>query len=299
MGRMMTRRTKALSLAANLALGLFALAVGGGWFLNEYPSSSAPEQKTSNDIAPQEHLDAQVPLDLPFVDSEGSQVTLRKFFDGARPVVLTMNYSNCPMLCSLQLNGLFQGLSKLDWDLGGKYQMVTVSIDPDETTERAQRTKEKYLKIYGREGVAGGWHVLTGREQDIRAVADAVGFRYKFVPETKEFAHTAVTMICTPAGRVSRYLYTIDPAPQTLRMALVEAGEGKVGTTMEQVLLFCGHFDSSTGRYELTVTRIIQLCGLVTLVAVGGLLLVYWRREARRARRHADEIVDVGHDGPV
>ncbi len=242
---------------------------------------AAPSNLEGVDVT--EHLDAQVPLELPFVDSRGGPVVLEQFFDGTRPVILTMNYSNCPMLCSLQLNGLFEGLQGLEWDLGENFQMITVSIDPKESPERAALTKEKYLKMYGRSGVGRGWHMLTGREEDIRKLADTVGFGYSFVEETGEFAHAAVTMILTPDGRVSRYLYGIGYDPQTLRLSLVEAADGKVGSTLDQFLLTCFHYDETKGRYGPAAVKIMRLGALVTVVLLGGALLMFWRGEARRA----------------
>lgn len=229
-----------------------------------------------------EHLDAQLPLELPFFDSGGRRVTLKDYFDGERPVVLTLNYSNCPMLCSLQLNGLFEGLQGLEWDLGENFQMITVSIDPKESPERSALTKQKYLKLYGRPGVGGGWHMLTGKDENIRKLADTIGFGYRFVEQTREYAHAAVTFILTPDGRVSRYLYGIEYDPQTLRLSLVEAGEGKVGSTLDRFLLTCFHYDETKGRYGPAAVKIMRLGGAVTIVLLGGVLLMFWRSDLKR-----------------
>ena len=246
-------------------------------------TEAVPEEL--EEIGVEEHLDVPLPLDLPFVDSNGEKVLLGDFFDGETPIVLTMNYSNCPMLCSLQLNGLFEGLQGVDWDLGNQYQMITVSIDPEETPERAEETKQKYLKIYGRDGVGQGWHCLTGEEANIRKLADAVGFGYAYMPATKEYAHAAVTMVCTPDGRTSRYLYGVQYPPQTVRLALLEASEGKIGTTMDRVLLFCFQYDETKGRYGPAAMKIMQAGGVVTLIFLFGMLGLYWVREARKARK--------------
>jgi protein SCO1/2 len=257
------------------------------------------------DVGVTEHLEAQVPLDLAFLDSRRKQVTLKQFFDGTRPVILTMNYSNCPMLCSLQLNGLFEGLQGLEWNLGEQFQMITVSIDPKESPERAALTKQKYLKMYGRPGVGEGWHMLTGKEENIRKLADTVGFGYRFVEETGEFAHAAVTFILTPDGRVSRYLYGIEYDPQTLRLSLVEAADGKVGSTLDRFLLTCFHYDETKGRYGPAAVKIMRLGALVTVVVLAGALLMFWRGEARRpdtgnrpetADEDADSLVPDGND---
>jgi protein SCO1/2 len=243
-----------------------------------------PKPKDLENVGVTEHLDDQVPLDLPFVDSGGSPATLATFFDGTRPVILTMNYSNCARLCSLQLNGVFHALQRMDWDLGQKVRMITVSIDPQESPERAQATKEKYLAVYNRPKAEEGWHCLVGKDEDIRKLAAAVGFGYVYVAETKQFAHTAVTMILTPDGRVSRYLYGIEYDPQTLRFALLEASKGKIGSTVDRILLNCYYYDAEAGRYGPAAVKIVRLGGIVTLVALGSVLLVFWRRELRKSK---------------
>lgn len=248
-------------------------------------AQSKPERPAElREVGVTEHVDAQVPGDLEFVDTQGNRVTLGQYFDGERPLVLTMNYSNCPMLCSLQLNGLFDGLEKMKWDIGGQFDMVTVSIDPLETPERARMTKQKYLKIYRRAGAAEGYHFLTGREENIQKLAEVVGYRYKYSPATRQYAHAAVTMILTPDGRVSRYLYGVQYDPQTLRLSLYEAAEGKVGSTMDQILLFCFDYDSEEGRYGLAALRLMQIGGGLTVVILGGAIWVFRRREKAKDR---------------
>lgn len=246
-----------------------------------------PTPDEIKNVGQSEKLNAQIPLDLAFVDSRGNPATLAASFDGTRPVILTLNYSNCPRLCSLQLNGLFEGLQKLDYDLGDKYRMITVSIDPLETPEKAESTKQKYLEAYGRTGASDGWDCLVGREENIRALADSVGFTYAVIPDTepKQYAHAAVTILCTPDGRVSRYLYGIEYDPTTLRMSLLEAGEGKIGTTTEQLLLFCFSYDPNAGSYTLAAVRVMQAGGVLTLLILGGVLFVFWRREVGKTRR--------------
>lgn len=244
-----------------------------------------PKPKDLENVGVTEHLDEQVPLDIAFVDSTGVPVTLAQYFDGKRPVILTLNYSNCARLCSLQLNGVFAALQRLDWDLGDKLQMITVSIDPEESPARAEATKQKYLAVYNRPKAEAGWHCLVGKEAEIRRLASAVGFGYVYVPETKQYAHTAVTMILTPTGRVSRYLYGIEYDPQTLRFALLEASQGKIGTTVERLLLNCYYYDAEAGRYGPAAVKIVRLGGAVTLVALGSVLLVFWRREWRRSKK--------------
>ncbi len=230
------------------------------------------------------HFNARLPLDLAFVDSDGRDVTLGQFFDGKRPVILTMNYSSCPRLCSLQLHGLLSALNAMPWDLGRQFQIVTVIIDPSESPERAALARHGYLQSYVRGGGGPGWHFLTGHDEDIKQVAAAAGFRYRYVPEPRQFVHPAVIMLCTPDGRVSRYLDGIKFDPQTLRLALVEASEGKVGTTFDRVLLFCFHYDPANGRYGPAAFHLMQIAGGLTVVILGGVLAVFWRRESRKRK---------------
>ncbi|MGO8748462.1 MAG: SCO family protein [Thermoguttaceae bacterium] len=266
-----------------------------GWLLLIVAPAGAGERAEETpdalkNVGVTERLEAQVPLDLVFADSDGGQRTLGTLFDGTRPVLLTMNYSNCPRLCSLQLNGLVQGMEQLEWNMGDQFRVITVSIDPNESPERAAATKHRYMDGYGRYGPADGWHFLTGREENIRKLADAIGFAYTYVEETRQYAHAAVTMVCTPGGRVSRYLYGIEYKPQTLRLALVEAGEGKVGSTTDRILLLCATYDAASGSYAAAANKLMAIGGGLTVLVLGSALWVAWRREARkkaRCRPHA------------
>jgi protein SCO1/2 len=229
-----------------------------------------------------EHLEDQIPLDLEFVDFKGKQVTLSDYFNGQQPVVLTLNYSSCPMLCTLQLDGLFDGLKKMKWQLGDEYRMVTVSIDPTEPSERAAMSREKYLKYYGRPGAGKGYACLVGKQANIKTLANTVGFQYRFVPKTGEYAHTAVTMICTPDGRLSRYLYGVEYDQQTLKMSLLEASQGKIGSPMDQLLLYCFQYDATSGKYGPSAFKLMQFGAVAMVLIVAGVLIVYWRRESAR-----------------
>jgi protein SCO1/2 len=231
-----------------------------------------------------EHPGGRIPLDLEFIDSNDMPVSLKQFFDGRRPVVLTLNYSNCPMLCSLQLTGLFEAMKKMPWAIGDQFEMVTVSFDPLETPERAQLTKQKYLEIYHRAGAAEGWHFLTGREEAIKKLAAAVGFRYRYSEAKRQYFHVAVTFILTPDGRMSRYLYGVEYDPQTLRLSLLEAADGKIGSTMDQILLFCYHYDAETGRYGPAAFRLMRWGGGLTVLCVGCAIWILRRREKAKIR---------------
>jgi protein SCO1/2 len=234
------------------------------------------------EVGVSERLGERIPLDLEFEDCEGEKVVLQDFFDGKRPVILTLNYSNCPMLCSLQLTGLFDGLKEVELNMGSDFQMITLSIDPLETKARAKQTKNKYLRQYERANAGPAYHCLVGSEANIRALADSVGFRYKYDEEGKQYVHAAATIFLTPDGRVSRYLYDVKYDPQTVRLALVESSEGKIGTTVDQVLLYCFQYDATKGKYAPTAFILMQIgAGLVVLV-LGAALVAFWVRETVR-----------------
>ena len=246
-------------------------------------------------VGVEEKLENSLPLDLEFTNSDGKNIRLRELFESGKPVLLSLNYSDCPMLCRLQLNGLVDGLRDMKLEPGEDFHIVSVSIDPSETPIRARQTKQNYLRSYGRAGTADGWHFLCGKKSAIDALSDAVGFQFKYVPERKEYAHAAVTIAVTPEGIVSRYLYGVMYPPQTLRLALVEAGEGKIGTTLDRVMLFCFHYDAATGRYAPVARRLMSLGAAATVAAMAiGLVPVWLRR--RSNGRGSEPHTPAGHD---
>ena len=228
-----------------------------------------------------ERLDAQVPLDLEFMDEDSSMVRLGDYFPGERPVILNLGYYACPMLCGLVLNGLVQGMKPLDWTPGQEFEIVTVSIDPREGPRLANLKKDTYLEEYGRPSARSGWHFLTGEEEDIRALADSVGFGYVYSDERQQWMHAAALFVLTPDGHVSRYLYGVEFDARTLRLSLVEASEGQIGNSMDRVMLFCFQYDSSVGRYGPAARRLMSLAGAVTVAALGLFLIRLWRRDRR------------------
>ena len=223
-------------------------------------------------------LNQPIPLSLAFRDEHGQTVRLGEYF-GQKPVILTLVYYNCPMLCTQILNGVESGLKELPMDIGKQFNVVTVSIDPTDTHVLASVKQEMYTGMYGRAGAAQGWHFLTGEEPQIKQLAAAAGFRYAYDPDTKQFAHASAIMILTPEGRISRYLYGIQFPSRDLRLGLVEASEGKIGSPVDQVLLFCYHYDPHTGRYGLLISRIIQAGGALTVLIIGVVVLVLFRGE--------------------
>jgi len=274
------------------ALAFLALAASSpAWAQRTEP---IPGQLEGVDLV--ERSGNQIPTDLRFTDDHGEAVQLSDYFDGERPGLLTLNYSSCPMLCSLQLNGLIDGLREMEWTAGEEFEIVTVSIDPAESTALAKRTKAKYLRDYGRPEAAAGWHFLTGTKANIDMLAQAVGFQYKYLPERKEYAHAAVTYVVTPDGILSRNLYGVIYDPKTVRLSLVEAGDGAVGTAFDKILLFCFHYDASEGKYGPAAQRLMMAGGGITVLFLGLGLSAFWRRDARRSREHAMAGSDETHE---
>nr|PZN13783.1 MAG: SCO family protein [Pseudomonadota bacterium] len=244
-----------------------------------------PAQLAAVDV--KERLGHYVPKDLAFRDESGRTVLLGELFDGRTPVILTLNYSNCPMLCSLQLNGLIQGLKQVEWGINREYRIVTVSLEPHEPQEVAQRTLNRYLTQYGRPEARGGWRFLAGSEANVRAFADAIGFSYRYDERSQEYAHPAAIALAAPDGKLVRYLYGLEYDPKTLRLGLVEASEGRIGTTLDRLILYCFHYDSSVGRYAPVARKIMQVGGLAAVLLLAGFLAVLFRADAKRRRRLA------------
>jgi protein SCO1/2 len=252
------------------------------------PMSVPPPGKAATDRLPilkdvgiDQKLDQQIPLDLTFTDETGRDVRIGEYF-ATRPVVLALVYYECPMLCTQVLNGLVGSLEGLTFDAGRDFDVVVVSFDPGETPPLAAERRQFFLKRYGRPGSERSVHFLTGREAAIKQLTDAVGFRYVYDPAIDQFAHPAAITVLTPAGRVSRYLFGIEFAPRDLRLAFVEAAAGKIGTRLDQALLFCYHYDPESGRYGLAIMNLIRLGGLVTVAGLGAFILVTLRRERRQ-----------------
>jgi protein SCO1 len=237
------------------------------------------------DVGFDQRLNAQVPLNLEFQDEAGSPVTLGDYF-GDKPVILVLAYYRCPMLCNLVLNGLTRALRDVPFDAGSEFEVVTVSFDPRETPALAAAKKETYVARYGRAAAAAGWHFLTGEQAAIDALTKAVGFRYVYDKERDEFAHASGIVVLTPGGRVSRYFYDVKYSPRDLRWGLVEASNNQIGSAIDQVLLFCFHYDPAEGKYGAAVMTFVRIGGVLTLVSlVGGLWLL--SRGARRAQTNS------------
>jgi protein SCO1/2 len=229
-----------------------------------------------------EHLSDTIPLDLHFTDDNGRPAVLSQYFHQGKPVVLILGYYSCPMLCNLVMNGVSDVVKKLDWLPGKEFQIVSVSIDPTETDVLAKAKKANYLKAIGKPEIDNGWMYLTGSEDQSRALAEAVGFKYYYVPQRKEYAHPAVLVILTENGVISRYLYGIEYKEFDMRMALLEASKGKVGGTLDRIILYCYHYDPEAGSYTVFAGNIMKIGGALTLLIMAALLSWLWLKEHRK-----------------
>ena len=224
-------------------------------------------------------LDTRVPLDLQFRNERGEIVRLGDYFGKGRPVLLNFVYFRCPMLCPMVLEGTTESLTHLKFDIGKQFDVITVSIDPRDKASTAAEFKEKYIRRYGRLDSAKGWHFLTANETTIKRITDAVGFQYSYDSRTDQFAHGAALLVLTPDGRTSRYFYGFEFKPRDLRMAIVEASEGKVGGAVDQFLLLCFHYDPTTGKYSRNAMMFARAGGVVTLLGLGTFIFVMFRKE--------------------
>ena len=243
-----------------------------------------------------QRLDEQVPLDLQFVDQEGESVRLGDYFTEGRPVILTLNYYKCPMLCSLTLNGLVDGIRGVELGLGTDYQIVTVSINPDEGPEIASQNRRGYLAALNRDVPEAAWPFLTGSQENIEALAEAIGFGYRFDPKSGEYAHTASITFATPDGRISKYMNDVRFPAQDLRLAVVDASNGKVGTLIDTLLLFnCFKWDPEAGSFVPSAWKIMRLGGSITLVLlVGGILFLLIGEFLKTVLDRAQKFVGLG-----
>jgi protein SCO1/2 len=265
---------------------VFVVGLTITWWGTRCAHAQLAEQvpETLEEVGVTEHLNAKLPLDIEFRDENGDWVELGSFFDGERPVILTLNYYRCPMLCGLMLNGVAEGLKEMAWTPSEEFELVTISINPLETPELARAKKQNYLKLLDRPEAAQGWHFMTGREREIDRLAETVGFSYTYDPVSKEYAHAAVIFVCTPDGRVARYLYGIEYPAKRLRLALLEAAEGTIGSTLDQLILYCYHYDPTHRRYTPVAMNIMRLGGGATALILGISLGIFWLREWRRKK---------------
>src|ERR1700680_2731485 len=270
-----------------LMLSLAAPACGQGMTkgIMSPPANLRPPRLENVGI--EQHRDAQLPPDLAFRDETGKPVRLGDYF-GHKPLILDLAYYNCTMLCGEVLSGMTSAMKMVKFDLGKEFEVITVSFDPRETPEMAAAKKKDYVHRYGRPDAAAGWHFLTGPAEAINALTKAVGFQYQYDPKINQFAHATAIMVLTPQGRVSRYFYGVDFPPKDLRMGLVEASQGKIGNAVDQVLLYCYHYDPATGKYGAVVSNMLRLGAALTILMLGALLFILFRLEKIAPRRSWD-----------
>ena len=218
------------------------------------------------DVGIEQRPGAPLPLDLLFRDELNHPVTLRQF--SGKPIVLALVYYKCPSLCDMVLNGVIRSLKGLKFTAGDQFEVVAVSFDPHEDAALASSKKINYVKAYNRDPSGRGLHFLTGTEPAIRQLADAVGFHYKFDPVSRQFAHPGAMMLITPEGKLSRYFYGIDYPARDVKLGLIDASGGKIGSPIDQLQLFCFHYDASTGKYGLLIMNVLRLCGALTVAAL-------------------------------
>ena len=240
------------------------------------PSAAVKPPGLTN-VGIEQRLNEQVPLDLAFRDETGKAVKIGDYL-GKKPVILSLVYYRCPMLCNELLVGLESALKVLKFDVGKEYDVLTISFDPKDTPEIATSKKAEILNRYKRAGAADGWHFLTGPQESITALTKVVGFQYQYDSKTDQFAHSTAIMVLTPEGKIAQYYYGVEFPPKDLRLALIQASQNKIGNLADQIVLYCYHYDPNTGKYSAIISRIIQLSGGATILGLGSVLLVLFRR---------------------
>ena len=274
----MTRVVCALS----LALCASSLDVAEAQYGNQpragVPASELPLQV--REVTFEQRLDERLPLDATFKDESGRTVTLGSYFTG-KPVVLAFVYYSCPMLCTQVMNGISSSLKGVPFAPGRDFDVVLVSFDPRDTPAIAAKKKQEHMAYWDAQGTAGAWHFLTGDEYNIRRTTSAAGFNYRWDEPSGQFAHVSGVLVATADGRLSRYFYGVEYAPKELRMALVESAEGKIGSAIDELLLYCYHYDPAAGRYGVVVMNLVRIGGIATVALMLGFILFMRRRETR------------------
>lgn len=282
--RMASRNTRARVLGAvSLALCVLSFASVSAQYGNQpkqgTPASELPPQL--KDVTFKQQLNAQLPLDAPFTDETGRTVALGDYFTGRKPVLLAFVYYQCPMLCTQVMNGISSSLKAVPFAAGKDFDVVLVSFDPRDTPAAAAEKKQAHLQYWGAQATAGAWHFLTGSEASIKRATAAAGFNYRWDASTEQFAHVSAVLVATPDGRLSRYFYGVEYSPKELRMALVESGQGRIGTVMDELLLFCYHYDPAAGRYGVIAMNLVRIGGVLTVALMAGFILLMYRRDSK------------------
>ena len=236
------------------------------------------------DVGVTEKLGGQLDLSLAFTDEHGETGPLQRFFSKGKPVLMAMVYYSCPSLCNYHLNGLTDAMKSLKWDAGNEFELVAISMNSTEKPDLAAAKKHNYLKAYGRVDSEKGWHFLVGSQENVQKIADQLGFRFKWLEDKQQFAHASVTYVITPEGKISRYLQGIQPDPGTLKLSLLEASGGRIGTVIEQAMLFCFQFNPATNKYTLYAWNLMRIGAILMVLLLAVLLLPMWRREHMQNR---------------
>ncbi|MEB2284722.1 MAG: SCO family protein [Polyangiaceae bacterium UTPRO1] len=283
----MTRRWQKRFAALLLVLGVAPVSAATEPGIRSGAADVTPP--ALREVGIDQRLGERLPLDAAFTDDHGRVVKLGDYF-GKKPVVLVLTYFECPMLCTLVLNGLGKTLKTMSFEPGREFDVVAVSFDPRDTPETAAKKKAAYVADYGRPATADGWHFLTGAPASIESVAKAVGFRYRWVPEEKQFAHAAAIMVATPEGKLARYYYGVEYSGRDLRLGLVEAADRKIGSPVDALMLFCYRYDPATGKYGAIALNLVRAGGVATVLAIGAFMTVMLRREAAAERRRKGSV---------
>ncbi len=274
---------------AVLSLGVFGQNMSTG--LMSPPANIRPPGLKNVGI--QQNLNGQIPGDLVFRDETGKTVRMGDYF-GQKPMILSLVYYKCPMLCGEVLAGLSSALKVLKFNAGDEFNVLTVSFDPKDTPEIGAAKKAEYMERYGRPGAAQGWHFLTGPQASIDALTKAAGFQYQYDPKTGQFAHSTAIMILTPQGKIAQYYYGVEYAPKDLRLGLIQASQNQIGTVVDQVLLYCYHYDPNTGKYGAVISRILQLSAMATVLILGLFMAVLIRHGSDAEHKAAQRVLRHG-----
>jgi len=259
-------------LALNLALPAAAV--------HAQQTDHASEEQILNQVSFDQNLNAAMPVDVPMIDEQGRSVTLGQFI-GKKPAIMVFTYYDCPNLCPLILHGLSESLRTMQIEVGKEFDVVVASIDPRETPDQSTAAKAAIVASYGRWGTQDSWHFLTAPEASIKRLADAAGFHYVYDAKSDEYAHPAGILVLTPDGHISKYLYGLEFSPRDLRLALVDASAGKIGTAVDQILLRCFHYDPTRGKYSVAIKEILKYAAVITTLGLGAMVLVLARAKPR------------------
>ena len=226
-----------------------------------------------------EQLGDYIPLDTVFINESGEEIVLKDLFQKNIPTILTLNYFECPMLCTLVLNGLAESIEKLTLNPGEEYQVITIDINPNESTAFANQKKKNYIAGYNLKNIKNDWHFLTGEQESIKKIADSIGFIYYYDEDRDEYMHPAAISVLDPEGKISRYLYGIQFLAKDLKLSLLEAGQGKIGSTLDKIILYCYHYDPYKNTYTLFATNVMRLGGILTIIFLGITIVGYWKND--------------------